>query len=141
MLRRALALALPTALLLAAACGGGGDGPTLETPRAEGTYQLVSYQGQRPPMIAFQSSSQIIKILGGRWVLRTDGSYTRTDSSRTVVGADSTDRVNIDTGTWQAGAARVNFSSSDGTAYFARWSGNTLTFQPSEPPGYVYEKQ
>lgn len=137
--RRVLAFALPL-VLLAAACGGDDGGPTLETPRAEGTYRLATFGGQQPPVVAFQSSERTIRILGGSWVLRTDGTYTKTETARTIVGADSTDQASVDTGTWQTGAARVNFLSSDGTSYFARWSGTTLTFVPGER-AYVFEKQ
>lgn len=112
---------------LVAACGGGDDGIT-DPPSIAGTYNLVTMDGESPPVVVFDQPGFKVEILSGNFVLAADKTFTTTVVFRlTEDGQTSTESESFG-GTYAVTGSTVAFAYSDGDSDSATLDGNTLTF-------------
>jgi len=100
--------------LLIAACGGGHGvtAPTDPALAAVGDYQLALVNGQTVPVPYYQDASGTLTITGGTLALRSDRSYTETETMRASFsdGSPSQNQNLMENGTFQVTGTQITFT-------------------------------
>jgi hypothetical protein len=135
-MRKALVALAAIALL---GCGGDSTGVNAS---AVGTWNLQTVNGSALPYTAVFVANPLYKleILSDVFVVRSDGSYTETFTSRETNGATVTTTAEDDTGTWVQNNAALTVTASDGTPSSGAISGNTATIN-TQGLVLVYRRQ
>ena len=113
-------------LALTAACGGG-DGIT-EPASIAGTYNLVTIDGQSPPIVLFDEPGFKAEIMSGNFILAEGRTFTTNVVFRVTEGGQVSTESDSYDGTYTVTGSTVDFAYSDGDSASGTLNGNTLTF-------------
>lgn len=121
MRRLLLAIGAVSVIACGDSTGPGGD--------PVGSWELETINDEQLPYTFFQFGTIRSEILSGRLIVRSDGTYENTSTTRDTDGSTVTTTTETFTGTWTASGGSLTLTDDeDGSQINGSVSGNTLTF-------------
>ena len=105
-----------------------------------GVYQLISVDGDPPPVIVDQDATATLEITAGTVTLSEDGFVDATTTRLTVNGVPTTE-VTTAEGSWSISGSTVRFTPNDDSGqYTMTWDGANKLTQVFEGIVLVYQR-
>jgi hypothetical protein len=135
-MRRLLALfALAT---LATSCG---DSPTAIDNVHVGVYNLISFNGDEPPVVVLEDEEGVLEITGGKVTLNADGTFTDETTLRNTLNGEVTTGTETGSGTYAKNGGIITFTLANNAGiYSMSFTNNNKLTQVVGTATFVYQR-
>ncbi len=97
--------------------------------RIDGTYELMSINGDRVPSVVYQEPGYRLEVLNANFTLEDDGTYTEAAIIRETLNGVSTTRSTSTYGYYDYYNGEMTFDESGGHRYYGFLEAGTLTIE------------